>query len=342
MSYFLLAILSALLFGAATPISKTLLKSLGLFQLAGLLYLGAALAVAPQAIKKLRSDRGRRLDGKNLARLSGAVFFGGILGPVLLLLGLRWASASSVSMWLNMEMVATAVLGRLIFKDYLGRYGWLGIAGVVAASILLGTGEKTAGLSAGFLVVAACICWGIDNHLTALIDGITPAQSTFWKGIVAGAVNFLIGISSQPLTASKIGITMALIVGAICYGVSITLYITAAQHLGATRSQTIYASAPFFGVMLSVAFLGERLSAIQLLSVVLLVASIAAIFKDRHGHEHIHLIMEHEHLHEHGDMHHDHLHSSEVGDSAHSHWHDHREAKHSHPHWPDLHHRHEH
>ena len=139
-----------------------------------------------------------------------------------------------------------------------------------------------------------------------------------------------------------INVTMASIVGAVCYGISITLYITAAQQLGATRSQTIYASAPFFGVLLSVAFLGERLSPIQLLSVMLLVVSITAIFKDRHEHEHVHLIMAHEHLHEHGDLHHGHPHSAEVGESAHSHWHDHQETRHSHPHWPDLHHRHEH
>ena len=48
---------------------------------------------------------------------------------------------------------------------------------------------------AGFLVLLACCCWGLDNHLTALIDGLTPSQSTFWKGLVAGSVNTALGLA---------------------------------------------------------------------------------------------------------------------------------------------------
>jgi len=109
-----LALLSAALFGSATPASKYLLHDLSPFALAGLLYLGAAIAVAPRALP----GRTWRLDRRNAARLGGAVLFGGALGPVFLLLGLRLASAASDSMWLNLEMVATAVLGALLFRDH--------------------------------------------------------------------------------------------------------------------------------------------------------------------------------------------------------------------------------
>jgi hypothetical protein len=47
-----LALASAALFGAATPASKALLADLSPFQLAGLLYLGAALGVAPVAWRR--------------------------------------------------------------------------------------------------------------------------------------------------------------------------------------------------------------------------------------------------------------------------------------------------
>ena len=96
-----LALLAAALFGAATPASKFLLSGLTPFQLAGLLYLGAALGVAPAAWR----EGGLRLPGRsdrlNRIRLFGAVVLGGIAGPVLLLLGLRMADAASVSLWLN-------------------------------------------------------------------------------------------------------------------------------------------------------------------------------------------------------------------------------------------------
>jgi hypothetical protein len=43
----LLALISAALFGSATPASKILLDSFAPIQLAGLLYLGAAIGVSP-------------------------------------------------------------------------------------------------------------------------------------------------------------------------------------------------------------------------------------------------------------------------------------------------------
>lgn len=67
----------------------------------------------------------QRADRRNRLRLAGAVFFGGVLGPVALLYGLRLAEAASVSLWLNLELAATAVLGAIVFRDYLGVRGWL-------------------------------------------------------------------------------------------------------------------------------------------------------------------------------------------------------------------------
>ena len=194
---FLIAFLSALLFGAAAPVSKPLLAQLSSFQLAGLLYIGAALGVVVLLARERKFVLPWRMDRRNTLYLLGSVIFGGILGPLALLAGLRMASAASVSLWLNLEMVATAVIGHFIFKDHLTRRSWLAAAGIFAAAVILAAGEGPAGVSAGLLVLAACVSWGIDNHLTALIDGITPAQSTFWKGLVAGSTN-LIKVAQVP------------------------------------------------------------------------------------------------------------------------------------------------
>ena len=105
----LIALAAAASFGLAAPLGKVLLVDFPPFQLAGLLYLGAALGTAPWA---LRAGARRRLDGRNWARLIGAVGCGGVIAPVLLLYGLRLASAASVSLWLPLEMAATAALGR--------------------------------------------------------------------------------------------------------------------------------------------------------------------------------------------------------------------------------------
>lgn len=338
---FLIAFLSAMLFGAATPISKSLLEHLSSFQLAGLLYIGAALGVIILVIREEKFTLPWRMDRKNALRLLGAVFFGGMLGPLALLAGLRLAHASSVSMWLNLEMVATAILGHFIFKDYLTGTGWLAAGGILLSAVILTSGEGSAGFLAGLLVTIACISWGIDNHLTALIDGITPAQSTLWKGLVAGTTNLIIGISIAPLTGT-VGIVIGgLILGVFAYGFSIVLYITSAQQLGATRSQLIFSSAPFWGILLSILILGEKFTWQLAIAIILFIASILLLMREQHQHGHIHEAILHDHPHRHDDGHHEH-HDEDTSGGWHTHPHQHEFLRHAHPHMPDIHHRHSH
>jgi drug/metabolite transporter (DMT)-like permease len=155
-----LALLSAALFGAATPASRALLAEVSPFQLAGLLYLGAALGVAPFAWRHGRFRLPGTDDRRNRMRLLGAVVAGGIAGPVLLLFGLRLAGAASVSLWLTLELVATALLGALFFRESLGRLGWIGVTAAIAAAAVLAGLDPQAGILACLLVGAACLCWG--------------------------------------------------------------------------------------------------------------------------------------------------------------------------------------
>jgi drug/metabolite transporter (DMT)-like permease len=338
----LTAFLAALFFGAAAPFGKPLLTFLNDFQMAGLLYLGAAIGVSLVLVIEKSFKWPWQIRQRDLIKLSGAILFGGILGPLLLLAGLRIAVAGSVSLWLNMEVVATAALGYLFFKDHLSAKGWIASLGVLAAATLLAWEGGLAGFKAGGLIALACLSWGLDNHLTALIDDISPAQITFWKGMIAGSVNTALGLLIGSFIAAPLHIISALGLGAISYGLSILLYITSAQRLGATRAQLIFSSAPFFGLILSF-FLGETLTIIQLVAFLLFLGSILLLFKETHSHEHLHQPLTHMHMHEHPSQHHAHDHPGEEGQSIrHSHEHEHTYLKHSHPHWPDLHHRHEH
>src|SRR5262245_65834656 len=88
-------LLAAILFGAATPASKALLGSLQPITLAGLLYLGAALAVLPFSFHG--GARELRRDARNVRRLAGAVLCGGVVAPVLLLVGLSRAQIGRAS-----------------------------------------------------------------------------------------------------------------------------------------------------------------------------------------------------------------------------------------------------
>lgn len=336
------ALLAACLFGAATPASKALLRDVTPQALAGLLYIGGAIGVLPM----MRRERSFGLPWRSGRRtgwlLAGAVLFGGILGPWLLLWGLRFARSGSVSLLLSLELVATVLLGRFVFKEHLSGRGWLGALGAVVAAVLLAMGEGQAGVAAALLVGAACLAWGFDNHFTALIDGITPSQTTFWKGAVAGVFNLAVGGVVLGGIGALAAIPVALVVGAFAYGVSIALYITAAQGLGASRSQIAFSTAPFFGLVLSLLFLGEPFSGTQAAATILIAGSLVLLFSERHAHLHRHDALVHQHWHRHDDEHHDHEHEGVSPAGPHVHMHEHGQTEHEHVHWPDLHHRHAH
>ena len=337
-----LALLSALLFGASAPASKVLLGSLQPLELAGLLYLGAALGVAPVVALERRPERRLPLDRANALRLAGAVLFGGVLGPVLLLAALRLTLAGSVSLLLNLESVATAILGVVLFREHLGRTGWVGVAGAVSASALVAGGAGWPGFAAALLAAGACLCWAVDNNLTPLIESLSPARITLAKGAIAGATNFALALAVSPWSAPPGAVAAALAVGALSYGASIALYIRSAHELGAVRAQAVFASAPFAGAGLALVFLREPLGLTHLAAALVLVPSIALLLQSQHAHQHRHEPLEHVHSHRHDDGHHTHEHPGLARSVRHSHAHRHEPLVHSHPHWPDIHHRHRH
>lgn len=194
-------------------------------------------------------------------------------------------------------------------------------------------------------VALACLAWGLDNNLTALIDAYSPAQITFAKGVVAGAVNLGLGLCFEPAALTAWTWGSGLVVGALGYGASLLLYVAGAQHLGATRSQLLFSTAPLWGLLLAWLALGEPVLAAQLAAAPLMALALWLWHREHHEHHHLHAAITHRHWHRHDDDHHDHDHDHELGVGAggwHSHEHRHQSIEHTHPHRPDLHHRHAH
>lgn len=330
-------LVAAALFGASTPVARALLDGIGPLTLAGLFYLGAAFGTAPWALTGHAPAARRRED---VPRLMAAVAFGGVIGPVLVLLGLRAAPAASVALWLNLEAPATAILGWAFFREHVDRRTWAAAALVWAASVLLASPEGWGAWQAALLVAGGCFAWGLDNNLTSVIAGYTPAQTTFVKGLGAGIFNLSLGLLLEGAPAVSPALGVAILVGMLSYGASIVLYVAGAQQLGATRAQMFFATAPFLGVGFAWLFLGEPVLAAQIGAGALMVGALTLLFGDRHAHAHTHEPMLHTHWHRHDDGHHAHGHDAVKG--WHCHQHDHLELAHEHAHRPDLHHRHGH
>ena len=325
--------LAALLFGAATPVTKLVVDNAGALALAGLLYLGAAGAVAPFAVREQRSVS----TGRQRARLFVAVGFGGGLAPVLVVLALERTPAGTVSLFLNLELVATVVIARVFLQEHIGRRAALGIVIVVVGGAIL-AGSSSAGVAAGaFLVAAACVCWGIDNAITASLDSYTPAQITLVKGVVAGTVNVLLGIALDGAPALRY-VLVALAVGAVGYGLSITMWITGARLVGAARGQVIFALAPFVGALLAWPINGDRLITTTVVAFSVSLVGVLVVATSHHNHRHVHQVIEHAHPIDPGDAHHRPDAIAMLGGTAHRHL----AFTHEHEHLPDIHHRHDH
>jgi drug/metabolite transporter (DMT)-like permease len=331
--------LAALLFGASTPAASVIADDMRPLVLAGLLYLGAALAVSPWWIAHPPTVGALR---REWGLLTLAIVAGGAVGPALLTAGLVDTPAATASLLLNMELVATVVLAATLFREHLGGNMILAALLITAAGVLL-VWEPGATINASaLLIVGACACWGLDNSVTSRIDQINPQHVTFLKGVVAGSVNLAFGlVITGSGDVSGWSIAGALVVGMLGYGASITLWVRGAQQLGAARGQVIFATAPFLGAVLAWLVLADSIEVVQLVAMALAAIGVALSLRSAHEHRHRHGLVEHTHEHGHPDDHHDHDHSDDFT-GRHRHVHEHRQLVHSHPHVPDLHHRHDH
>ena len=310
------------------------------FTLAGLLYLGAALAVVPTVIRRPPSREALVSEWKPALV---AVVAGGAVGPVLLVAGLARTDAASASILLNTELPATVILAAVVFREHLGRR-LLWSAGLITSAGALLTWEPDASVDLGaVLIIAACGFWGLDNGVTARIEHLAPEHVVALKGVVAGGANLGIGllVTGWGVSTGPVDVVSALAIGAGGYGASITLWVKGARELGAARGQVIFATAPFIGAAIAWTVLGEDIVTLQIVAVVLAAVGVAVALESGHEHDHSHAPLAHDHEHVHDDGHHDHAHADGFTD-RHSHRHEHPRLVHAHPHVPDLHHRHDH
>ena len=326
-----------MLFGISAPAASRLAGDMSAFTLAGLLYLGAAGAVLPVIGRARPTSVAVRRSGR---RLATAVVLGGAVGPALLAAGVQHAPAAPASLLLNLELVFTTLLAGLVFREHVGRRVVVGTVLVVAAGVVLGWSAEADLRRGAVLIAAACLCWGVDNCVTANLDELAPAHITFTKGVVAGGANLLLGV----LVGGSVGgwpVVWALVVGAFGYGISITLWVSGARDLGAARGQLVFATAPFVGAIVPWSAFSDDVRPRELVSLVIAAVGVSFVLRSDHLHEHAHATTEHDHEHVHDDGHHDHHHDAEAR-GRHHHRHRHTALVHAHPHVPDLHHRHEH
>lgn len=340
-----LALAAALCYGLSAPVSKLLMGRVAPVLLAALLYLGAGLGMGAVLLLERRSRAGEkeaRVTRQELPWVAAMVALD-IAAPVLLMTGLAVTAPGTVSLINNFEIVVTAAIALLIFREAVGKRMWLAIVLITLSTAVLSMEELwPLTFSPGaLLVLLACVCWGFENNCTRMLSLKNPVQIVTIKGLGSGLGALIIAAFSRQLTGDALYIALSLALGFVAYGLSIFFYIHAQRRLGAARTSAYYAAAPFIGVGLSFALDAQPVTAAFLagLGIMALGTYLAAF--ERHGHSHRHEALTHEHRHDHADGHHGHCHDCEP-EGEHCHEHCHEPLAHSHAHMPDMHHGHSH
>ncbi len=272
----LLAVLAAALYALNAPLSKLLLARIPATLMAGLLYVGAGIGMGGVALVRFvlgRHQRARSGHGDETVPTTHAEHFRradlpyvllmialDVVAPILLMLGLSRTSAAGASLLNNFEIVATALIALLVFREVISPRLWGGIALVTLACMLLSV-EPGTDLGAtlrpsvgALLVLGASLAWGIENNCTRRLSGKDPLIIVLLKGVFSGGTSVVIGLSLGERIDTAVlpsVLPAVLLVGFVAYGLSIFCYVYAQRMLGAARTGAYYAIAPFIGTALS-------------------------------------------------------------------------------------------
>ncbi len=251
----LLAILAAALYAINSPFSKLLLDYMPPTLMAGLLYIGAGLGMGIIALIRKAKKSAQNEEKITRADLpyTLVMIILDIAAPIFLLLGLSYTSAANASLLNNFEIVATALIALMIFKEKISPRLWTGIIFVTAACALLSFEDLTSlEFSLGSLfILLACVCWGIENNCTRRLSKKDPLEIVLLKGIFSGLGSVIIGLCLGERITVVWSVFAVLTVGFVAYGLSIFFYVYAQRLLGAARTSAYYAISPFIGTLLS-------------------------------------------------------------------------------------------
>jgi drug/metabolite transporter (DMT)-like permease len=269
---------------------------------------------------------------------------GAVVAPTALAWGLQHADTTSAALLLNFEAVFTVLLARVFFAEAIGwRVGVAVVLMLVGGGVLVLAGPHVAARATWGLmaVLLATLAWATDNALTRPLADLDPMAVVARKALVGALLTAVMALAfREPLPGSRAAVGL-LVCGAAGYGMSLRLYLLAQRQMGAARTASVFALAPFVGAALAWGIGDGTVTGATVLAGILFCVAVYLHLSESHAHLHTHARLEHDHAHRHDDHHHDHIHDPPVV-GVHTHPHVHGAVTHSHEHAPDVHHGHRH
>ena len=281
----ILAILAAVLYAVSSPFSKILLNEMPPTLMAGFLYLGAGIGMSLIAI----SRRVRQVETTEIHLSKAempyivAMILLDIAAPICMLIGLNATTAANASLLNNFEIVATALIALVIFRECISKRLWMGILFVTLSSVILSFEDVTSlEFSYGSLfVLLAAVFWGLENNCTRKLSSCDPLEIVLLKGIFSGTGSIVIGLVIGERLMNLWSVIAVMAVGIVSYGLSIYFYVHAQRLLGAARTSAYYAVSPFIAAFLSILIFGQIPEVTYFIALILM--AIGAWYSSHYG-----------------------------------------------------------
>ena len=154
---------------------------------------------------------------------------------------------------------------------------------VILSSILLSVEDASSfPFSFGSLfVLAACVCWGLENNCTRCLSKSDPLEIVVIKGFGSGIGSVIIGLAAGKALPAWGDTLKILLLGFVAYGLSIYFYVYAQRYLGAAKTSAYYAIAPFVGVLLSFIIFREIPGVLFFVALLIMIAGTWMVNRDQ-------------------------------------------------------------
>lgn len=225
--------------------------------------------------------------GSDIRWLIAAIVVGGIFAPLLLLAAMKTATASSVSLLLNFEIVITALVARFVFHESLSRRVVIGLVTIFLGGLCLSFSKDIEGSWSMLLALGACVCWAADSNLTGQVKHIDAMKISQCKGLLSGTVNISVALMLGGHLPGIATIGGAAITGILSHGISLTCFVIAIREIGAARAVAYVATEPFIAALLSVIFLHEKVNLQMVAAGVLMGVGVWLHLTEKHPAKHV-------------------------------------------------------
>ena len=270
----LLALISTCFYAFNVIIEKKYINIISSEKILFLMYLGAGIGLyfIHLLTRNKYKEKENKITQKEIPKIITIVICE-LLASFFIIEAVKNIDASLVSLLSIFEIIMTSLCAYLIFRNPIEKNEVIAIILVLLGSFILHF--KNDILSSininSLLVILACLCWGIENNVTASISSKEPA---FFTSIKCSAVALLYLTLVIIKGDFSFDYPILILFGFFSYGISILTYAISTKYIGASKATLVFSFSPIFGVLLAFIIYKDKLTFTFLISAILMIIGI--------------------------------------------------------------------